>query len=62
MQMCERDYKHKFMGKSPLAHLTLCACIRKGSHQRFGGAAQMKVLRHPLPAGSNHWGKEHDRQ
>jgi hypothetical protein len=61
MQMCERNYMHKFMGKSALAHLTLCACIRKGSGHRFGGAAQMNVLRHPLPLGSDKWGKEHDR-
>jgi hypothetical protein len=61
MQMCERDYKRKFMGKSILAHLTLCACIRKGSLHRFGGTSQLNGLRHPLPPGSNTWGKEHDR-
>jgi hypothetical protein len=61
MQMCERDYKHKIMGKSIPAHLTLCACIRKGLLHRIGGSAQMNVLRHPLPLGSEKWGKEHDR-
>ncbi len=61
MQMCERDYMHKFMGKSGLAHLTLCAWFRKGLGQRFGGTAQMIVRRHPLPFGSEKWGKEHDR-
>lgn len=61
MQMYEREYKHKFMGKSTFVHLTLCACIRKGSLHRLGGAVQVKMNRHPLPPGSNNWGKENDR-
>ncbi len=61
MQMCEREYKQKFMGKSAPAHLTLCACIRKGSVHRFGGIVQLIACCHPLLFGSNSWGKENDR-
>jgi hypothetical protein len=61
MQMCEREYKQKFMGKSAPAHLTLCASIRKGLQHRFGGAGQISSCRHPLLFGSNNWGKENDR-
>ncbi|MEY3634974.1 MAG: hypothetical protein RLZZ61_1384 [Pseudomonadota bacterium] len=60
MQMCERVNKHKIMGKRPFAHLTLYACVRKGSLHRFGVSALMNVRRHPLPPGSEKWGKEHD--